>query len=260
MKITMKELAKLKQEAKNADPRIWNAWKYLQVGKYTKSMFLSKPLYFKSNIPFNPGILLGNLMMSGSEHYYFFSEYELKANHKGQLFAHNDKAKELWGKEELPFPKPLNASLPAPGIPVLLEQNGKYIRACHYPENYLADEFDSEVETTYSEKLDRFFLAEGWYELCENGDDYSSWRVPEIDNPHWIPMPSLVDHSPKEAARQLENLENALVENIIQTSDEEILKEVEEEHGDPLHDANLMKGIYEKAKKQVASNKEETEE
>lgn len=42
---------------------------------------------------------------------------------------------------------------------------------------------------------------------------------------------------------ELHRLADALVENIIETSDEEILKEVEEDHGDAQFVANKMRGI-----------------
>lgn len=48
--------------------------------------------------------------------------------------------------------------------------------------------------------------------------------------------------------KQLENLSDALIENIINTPGDEILKEVEEDYGDPLYEANIMRGIIKSAR------------
>lgn len=47
---------------------------------------------------------------------------------------------------------------------------------------------------------------------------------------------------------QLNNLSDAIVENIINTPDDEILNEVKEEYGDPLFKANSMREKIKKAK------------
>jgi hypothetical protein len=47
----------------------------------------------------------------------------------------------------------------------------------------------------YCEEKDMYFLKEGWYELCENGnDEYNSWFIHEGTVTHWMPLPD----SPKE--------------------------------------------------------------
>lgn len=50
---------------------------------------------------------------------------------------------------------------------------------------------------------------------------------------------------------ELDNLTDALVENIINTSDEDILQEVKEDYGDENYLANKMRGIVAKAKENV---------
>lgn len=46
-----------------------------------------------------------------------------------------------------------------------------------------------------------------------------------------------------ETHKKLERLADALVDNIIETSDEDILAEVEEDHGDRYHDAKVARKI-----------------
>lgn len=54
---------------------------------------------------------------------------------------------------------------------------------------------------------------------------------------------------------QLDRLTDELIENLIKTPDEEILREVEEDYGDPLYEANKVREILEKAKKNVDERK-----
>ena len=51
---------------------------------------------------------------------------------------------------------------------------------------------------------------------------------------------------------ELNNLADGLVEDILNTSDEEILREVKEEYGNTAHIANSMRMIVEKSKMVVA--------
>lgn len=52
----------------------------------------------------------------------------------------------------------------------------------------------------------------------------------------------------KECPGQTELFANAITDNIINTSDEEIIAEVVEDHGDPEHEADIMRRAIEKAK------------
>jgi len=52
-------------------------------------------------------------------------------------------------------------------------------------------------------------------------------------------------------ANRLKNLSNALIDNIINTPDAEILKEVEEDHGDSEYEANRVRELLKKVKEEV---------
>lgn len=56
-------------------------------------------------------------------------------------------------------------------------------------------------------------------------------------------------------AKQLKNLEDELIDNIINTPDLEILKEVEEDYGNSNYLANRFNKILEKAKNEVNNNR-----
>jgi hypothetical protein len=49
----------------------------------------------------------------------------------------------------------------------------------------------------------------------------------------------------------LKNIADAITDNIINTPDDEILEEVKEDHGDSEYEANIMRGIINKAKASV---------
>jgi hypothetical protein len=51
-----------------------------------------------------------------------------------------------------------------------------------------------------------------------------------------------------EISDQLKNLADAIIENISNLSDEEITKEVREEHNDPEFEANIMRDIIKEVK------------
>ncbi len=50
----------------------------------------------------------------------------------------------------------------------------------------------------------------------------------------------------KDIKKQLDRLSDELIDNIINTPDAEILKEVEEDYGDSSHEANIVREILEK--------------
>lgn len=52
----------------------------------------------------------------------------------------------------------------------------------------------------------------------------------------------------KEARKQLDRLSDELIDNIINTPDREILKEVEEDYGDPSFMANKVRKMLKKAR------------
>ena len=49
----------------------------------------------------------------------------------------------------------------------------------------------------------------------------------------------------------LKHFAAALAENVINTSDKEIIKEFIEDHGDPEYEANIMRGIIDKVKQEA---------
>jgi len=56
--------------------------------------------------------------------------------------------------------------------------------------------------------------------------------------------------SDKNIRQQLDRFTDGLVDNLINTPDEEILKEVEEEYGNPLYLANKARKILKKAQQE----------
>ena len=56
-------------------------------------------------------------------------------------------------------------------------------------------------------------------------------------------------------SKVIENVVDSLVENIINTPDYEILKEVEEDYGDENYLANKMRGIIKKAKETIKNER-----
>lgn len=42
----------------------------------------------------------------------------------------------------------------------------------------------------YCEEKDEYFTPEGWYEIVDNGHEYSSYSLEASNNPtHWMPLP-----------------------------------------------------------------------
>lgn len=48
---------------------------------------------------------------------------------------------------------------------------------------------DDELCVEYCEEQDEWYFKEGWYELIDNWDDYSSVAIVEGVVDHWLPMP-----------------------------------------------------------------------
>jgi hypothetical protein len=59
-----------------------------------------------------------------------------------------------------------------------------YIRQYEEESDY---DYDSDYE--YNEENDTYYLKEGWYELIDNWDDYSSVAIVEGVVDYWMPMP-----------------------------------------------------------------------
>lgn len=64
-----------------------------------------------------------------------------------------------------------------------------YIR--QYEEEEGSEDDDLCVE--YCEEQDEWYLKEGWYELIDNWDTYSSVAIVEGTVDHWLPMPKYME-------------------------------------------------------------------
>ena len=83
--------------------------------------------------------------------------------------------------------------LPEPGRPVLahyLNRLGKHriIKAMHAPHMTLETSPESE-DADYDESREIYVYPEGWYELIDNWDDFSSVGCDGIRITHWMPLP-----------------------------------------------------------------------
>jgi hypothetical protein len=50
-------------------------------------------------------------------------------------------------------------------------------------------DYDDDSDYEYNEENDTYYLKEGWYELIDNWDTYSSVAIVEGVVDHWLPMP-----------------------------------------------------------------------
>ena len=80
-----------------------------------------------------------------------------------------------------------------------LNQCGKRrrVRAVYigqYEEEEDSDDYDRCVE--YCEEKDEYYLKEGWYELIDNWDTYSSVAIVEGTVDYWMPFPPAPDTLP----------------------------------------------------------------
>jgi hypothetical protein len=90
--------------------------------------------------------------------------------------------------------RPLSEGLPEKEKTVLATYLNRYgkrrrVRAVYvrqYEEE--AGEYD-ELCVEYCEEKDEWYLKEGWYELIDNWDDYSSVAIVEGKVDYWLPIP-----------------------------------------------------------------------
>lgn len=63
---------------------------------------------------------------------------------------------------------------------------GRTIKAMYAPKFFL--ECDEDY-AEYDEDADQYYAPEGWYELIDNWDEFSSIKVHEGEPTHWMPLP-----------------------------------------------------------------------
>lgn len=88
---------------------------------------------------------------------------------------------------------PVAERMPPPGSVVLVayrNQLGHWrrIRAEWVPAKTQEADIDNE-QGEYDEATDTHYTPEGWYELINNWDDYSSVKVYEGEPSHWMHLP-----------------------------------------------------------------------
>ena len=81
---------------------------------------------------------------------------------------------------------------PKDGAPILIHHINYYgksriIRACYIPKFF---EENSNEWAEYSEEKDCYYTPEGWYELCDEHDEYSSLHIHNANPDYWQPLPT----------------------------------------------------------------------
>ena len=67
---------------------------------------------------------------------------------------------------------------------------GQYICVGYYAEKFkhLAYGVDDDCVSEYNEENDEYYIAEGWYEVIKNWDDYGFVAIDDFVT-HWMPLP-----------------------------------------------------------------------
>jgi hypothetical protein len=63
------------------------------------------------------------------------------------------------------------------------------VRAVYIRQYEEESDYDDDSDYEYNEENDTYYLKEGWYELIDNWDDYSSVAIVEGVVDYWMPMP-----------------------------------------------------------------------
>ena len=68
--------------------------------------------------------------------------------------------------------------------------HGQYVCVGYYAEKFkhLAHGVDDDCVSEYNEENDEFYIAEGWYEVIKNWDDYGFVAIGDFVT-HWMPLP-----------------------------------------------------------------------
>lgn len=71
---------------------------------------------------------------------------------------------------------------------------GQYICVGYYAEKFkhLAYGVDDDCVSEYNEENDEYYIAEGWYEVIKNWDDYGFVAIDDTVT-HWVPLPEPPD-------------------------------------------------------------------
>jgi len=83
--------------------------------------------------------------------------------------------------------------MPPAGVKVLAayrNSHGHWRRICARYAPAKTFETDNEDWFEYDEETDTPYQPEGWYEIVDNWDEYSSSFVTEGEVTHWMPMPA----------------------------------------------------------------------
>ena len=69
-------------------------------------------------------------------------------------------------------------------------KHGQYVCVGYYAEKFkhLAGGVDDDCTSEYNEENDEFYIAEGWYEVIKNWDDYGFVAIYDFVT-HWMPLP-----------------------------------------------------------------------
>lgn len=67
---------------------------------------------------------------------------------------------------------------------------GQYVCVGYYAEKFkhLAYGVDDDCVSEYNEENDEYYIAEGWYEVIKNWDDYDCIAIDDFVT-HWMPLP-----------------------------------------------------------------------
>lgn len=68
--------------------------------------------------------------------------------------------------------------------------HGQYVCVGYYAEKFkhLAYGIDDDCVSEYNEENDEYYIAEGWYEVIKNWDDYGFVAIDDFVT-HWMPLP-----------------------------------------------------------------------
>jgi hypothetical protein len=68
--------------------------------------------------------------------------------------------------------------------------HGQYVCVGYYAEKFkhLAYGVDDDSVSEYNEENDEYYIAEGWYEVIKNWDDYGFVAIDDFVT-HWMPLP-----------------------------------------------------------------------